>query len=102
MSYELTKTAENELTAILDFIADRDGPRRALHVYEQFEQAFEMLGQTPGAGAIRRDLTGDDVRWWSVYKFMVLYEPTATGVMVLRVIHGARDLESMFDSGLSY
>lgn len=45
MSYTLTETAESELDAILDYIADRDGPQRALHVYNRFEEAFTKLAR---------------------------------------------------------
>lgn len=98
MSYILTETAESDLDAILDYIADRDGPQRSLHVYERFEDAFIKLSQTPGMGATKRHLTGDAVRWWPVFKFLVLYEETGGGVIILRVVHGQRDLDALFGS----
>ncbi len=98
MSYVLTETAESELDAILDYIADRDGPQRALHVYNRFEEVFTKLGQTPGMGATRRHLTGETVRWWPVFKFLVLYETDDAGVIILRVVHGQRDLDALFGS----
>ena len=98
MSYTLTETAESELDAILDYIAERDGPQRALHVFNRFEEAFTKLGNTPGIGATRRHLTGDMVRWWPVFKFLVAYEADDAGIIILRIVHGARDLDTLFDS----
>ncbi len=31
-------------------------------------------------------------------KYLVLYRPISEGIEVLRVIHGARDIESLFNS----
>ncbi|NOX59406.1 MAG: type II toxin-antitoxin system RelE/ParE family toxin [Planctomycetes bacterium] len=98
MSYTVTETAEGELDAILDYIADRDGLERALRVYNRFEEAFAKLSQTPGMGATRRHLTGDLVRWWPVFKFLVVYEADDAGITILRIVHGARYLEALFDS----
>lgn len=91
--YALTETAEEELAGILRYIADRDGTKRALRVQAKFVAAFETLAGTPGIGFKRPHLTGDRVRWHTVFRFVVIYDPESSPIMILRVLHGMRDLE---------
>ena len=93
--YQLTETAEGELEEILLYVAAQDGVKRALHVHGKFARAFEHLTAMPGSGSKRRDLTGDRVRWWTVFKWVVIYDPEPSPITILRVIHGARDLDRM-------
>ena len=93
--YQLTETAEAELAEILLYVADRDGVERALYVHGRFVQAFELLAAQQGAGTTRPNLTGEHVRWWFVFKWVVIYDPESSPISILRVIHGARDLERL-------
>ena len=38
------------------------------------------------------NLTGEQVRWWFVFKWAVIYDYENSPIRILRVIHGARDL----------
>jgi toxin ParE1/3/4 len=95
MSYRITPTAERDLRDILQYIVEHDGVDRALHVYEKFVEAFELLGSSPVAGRVRKDLTGTGVRWWTVFKFVIVYDAERSPVEVLRVLHGMRDLGAL-------
>jgi plasmid stabilization system protein ParE len=94
--YTLTQSAEADLDDVLGFIAERDPHRRALHVYEQFVEAFEQLASFPGMGVRKPQLTDDAIRWWPVFQFLVVYDAERTPIDILRVIHGARDLARLF------
>lgn len=94
--YRLTESAEADLDDILGFIAGRDGISRALHVYEAFVAAFERLADSPGIGTPKPHLTDDPVRWWPVFRFLVVYDAEREPIDILRVIHGARDLTRLF------
>ena len=98
VGYQLTKTAENELEVILNRIAEKDGVRRALHVHGEFVEAFEMLAFQPGSGTTRPRLSGEQVRWWPVFKWLVIYDPSSSPISILRVIHGARELDRLLDA----
>lgn len=88
--------AEVELEDVLGFVADHDGVQRALHVHGKFVEAFELLAFQPGSGTTRPKLTGQRVRWWPVFKWIVIYDPTSSPISILRVIHGARELDRLF------
>ena len=98
MSYLLTETAIADLDEILLYIADRDGLDRALYVHQKFEEAFAALAATPLMGTVRSELTGAQQRWWfGVFNYAIIYRPMDDDVVILRVLHGARDLAAMFD-----
>ena len=91
--YRLTGAAEDDLSEILLYVAEHDGAGRALHVHAKFVEAFERLASTPGAGAKRPELTGDRARWWTVFRWIVFYDPETSPITILRVVHGARELD---------
>lgn len=95
-TYELTEAAEDELLEILEDISDRDGVSRALHVHSKFLKAFELLAYQPGSGTRRPKLTGERVRWWPVFKWLVIYDPETSPLMILRVLYGGRELKKLF------
>lgn len=66
------------------------------------EMAFERLAETPGLGGFRkfdnRRLAG--LRSWRIGGFenwLVFYRVTDEAVEIVRVLHGARDLEAAFE-----
>lgn len=97
--YLLTETAEEDLEEILGYIAESDGKARAIHVLQNLVDAFERLTASPGMGYRRVQLTGPKLRWWPVSGFLVIYDPQADPLVVMRIVHGARDLDRLFGSG---
>jgi antitoxin ParD1/3/4/toxin ParE1/3/4 len=97
--YLLTETAEDELEEIVLFVAEESGKGRAEHVLGHFVDAFDNLASTPRIGHRKRSLTGDTLRWWPVFRFLILYDPEAEPLLVLRILHGARDLDRIFRRG---
>jgi len=81
-------------------IAERN-PRAAIRFTRAVRATEEILLAAPGIGT-RRDygnpaFTG--MRWHSVRgfrKYLVFYIPRTDGIEVVRVLHGARDLEALF------
>ena len=55
-----------------------------------------LVAFQPGSGTTRPKLTGQRVRWWPVFKWIVIYDPTSSPISILRVIHGARELDRLF------
>jgi toxin ParE1/3/4 len=65
------------------------------------EETFRFLSHNPEAGELCRfrDPRAQSVRAWRVHGFrnhVVLYRPSENGVNILRVLHGARDVDSLF------
>ena len=98
-TWVLSPVAESELAEILDYFADQGGSRRVVeNVLADFVKAFEELAAAPGIGFRRTQLTSQNVRWWPVHRYLVVYDPQAIPLRVLRVLHGARDLRHLFEA----
>lgn len=96
-TWVLSPLAETELADILLEIAERSGSRHVAEgVLDDFLEAFDNLVATPGIGFRRPELTGQEVRWWRVHSYLVVYDPNANPLRIVRVIHGARDLGRLF------
>ncbi len=80
-----------DLNAITQYIEERESERAALRVESRLFDAFEMLAHLPQVGHRRRDLKQRELRFYRVYRYMIVFrrEPD---VVVLRVLHGARDM----------
>jgi toxin ParE1/3/4 len=78
--------------------ASVDVARRFLHAANV---SFQVLAKMPELGAQRnfRNPRFSSVRAWPVKgfeRYLIFYRPLTDGVEILRVIHGARDIESLF------
>lgn len=93
--YTLTASAEADILEILQFIASRDGVDRAFHVHDKLVEAFEALAASPEIGTRKPHLTDSTVRWWPVFRFLVMYNAERSPIDVLRVVHSARDLPGL-------
>ena len=93
--------AKRDLTDHFVFLGENasvDVARRFLHACNV---SFQALAQMPELGAQRsfRDPRFSSVRVWPVQAFeryLTVYRPLPDGVEILRVIHGARDIERLF------
>ena len=89
--FRLARAAERDLEDITEFIA-RDSVDAAVRVLDKLERAFLELAEMPGIGHRREDLTPEDFRFWSVYDYLIVYDPSADPLAVVRVLHGRRDV----------
>jgi plasmid stabilization system protein ParE len=81
--YWLTPNAQENVDAICAFIAD-DSVNAALRVWGSLEQAFEQLAETPEVGHRREDLTNRPVKFWSVFSYLIVYDPTSVPRLIFR------------------
>jgi toxin ParE1/3/4 len=72
------------------------GATLARHVLRQIRTEMGFLAGTPGAGHARDDLTDKPVKFWPVFSYLIVYDPSAKPIGIARVLHGAMDLEKLF------
>ena len=89
----LSREAERDLDALFDWITIDSGVDRASAILRRIEDTLELLAATPRIGRVRHDLDGQP-RSFSVWPWVIFYEPLATGggVSVWRIVDGRRDL----------
>ena len=92
--YQLTETAQRHFNEIGAFVAE-DSVDAAVTIYDALEQAFEQLAEMPGMGHTRTDLTDLPLKFWSVFSYLVVYEPESDPLAIVAIIHGARDVEHL-------
>ena len=95
--------AREDVEAIAAYIM-RENLGAALRFVDAAEISFDFLATTPGAGPrIDPPIEGlPDLRFWPMSRFrsyLVIYVPIDTGVEVIRVLHGARDIANVLRSG---
>ena len=101
MSIVFLPHARSDLYEIGLYLSERD-----LAVSKRFNQAvdrtWEYLLDAPESGE-KRDYSNPEyanIRIWQVFGFpnhLIFYRGTETGITVVRVLHGARDYETMFN-----
>ena len=84
--------AEIDVATIWDFIAE-DSVRAADALIKRIEKAFDMLAETPLAGRVRDELM-PNLRSFPVGNYVIFYLPVSTGIEVVRVMHGRRDIDA--------
>ncbi len=91
----LTPAARDDIAEIWTFIAS-DNPVAADKLEEALFAAFEKITLMPDIGHWRRDLTDKPVRFFTVKgNYLVVYDPAAEPLQIIRVLHGARDAETL-------
>jgi toxin ParE1/3/4 len=89
-----TDRAEVDLVEILDYLARHS--RRAFQRFaDQLERAASQHARFPLMGRSFEHLL-PGMRRFLVGNYSVFYQPTPTGILILRVIHHARDLGTIF------
>lgn len=87
--------AERDLETIADYIG-ADNPTRALSFIRELRTLCGQLAQHPLAYRLRPEL-GEGIRSCAYGRYMIFFEIAADGVVIVRILHGARDLPAVFD-----
>jgi plasmid stabilization system protein ParE len=80
---------------IWQYIKKRAGLDMADRVETVIREKIVFLAGTPGAGHWRRDLTGEPVRFFSVYSYLIVYRPETRPLQVVAILHGHREVEQI-------
>jgi len=93
--------ALRDLDDLATFI-QRDNPQAAIRFLEAAEESFRLLARMPETGTLcefRNPKTaGFRVRTIKGFEnYLVFYRPIANGMEVVRVLHGARDIATIFE-----
>ena len=89
-----TQTAEKDVDEIWNYLYSKS-PQGAEKIIHQIEQKLFMLAKNPLSGRSRNDLA-IDLRSTPVGHYVIFYKPIKEGILVIRTLHGSRDIESFF------
>lgn len=98
---ELTKvikssTARRDLRHVGRYIAKESGNRHvAVSFLQRLDEHFALIATQPRMGRIRDDLQ-PGLRCQPFDSYLILYRPKGDGIEIARLLHAARDVESLF------
>jgi len=97
----LRPIAIRDLNEQMEYLAQRS-PRVAHRFYEAAEKAFAFLAELPHSGiqCEFQDYPVSELRMFRIRQFekiVVFFTPIENGIEVLRVLHSARDIQSIFE-----
>ena len=90
---ERSSQAEIDLIEIWLYIAS-DNTTAADKLLDQIDSICKMLAHSPHLGRLREELA-PGLRSFPVGDYLVFYRSTNTGIAVVRVLSGYRDLEKL-------
>jgi toxin ParE1/3/4 len=95
--FRLSHRAEADISNIRGYIAQDNATVADRFVGELFD-IFHLLGRDPKIGQQRTDLR-PNLRSFSHGNYVVFYQLASGCPEIIAVIHGARDIEGLFDRG---
>ena len=91
--FDLTEQAQTDILEIWCYIA-RDSPAAADRMVDRFTATYQRLAENPALG-VAQDQYRPGLRCFRVGSYLIFYQPTDAGILVIRVLHGARQLENL-------
>jgi toxin ParE1/3/4 len=88
----LQPRAKADLSEIWEFIADGTDDQADAFI-DLIDQKFQLPAQQAGLGR-RRDELAEGLRSFPVGRYVIFYLPIPGGVQIVRLLHGARDIEA--------
>ena len=91
--------ALTDLVETAEYIAE-DNIEAADRFFDSFESAVEAIRRTPKIGVVRLFDGAVEIRMWPIRGFersMIFYTVSADEIVILRVIHSARDYTRFID-----
>jgi len=93
---KITEPARLDLEEIWRYIAEAN-PKAANNLMDDLGNKFLLLADKPDLGRERQELMLN-LRAFPHKKYIVFYFPTEDGIEIFRVLHGSRDIETVFDN----
>lgn len=90
----ISPLAEQDLEAIGDFIA-QDNPHRAFTFIAELRNQCAKIAASPKAFRLRQEL-GENIRSFAYGNYVIFFQESQGTLCVVRVLHGAMDIENRF------
>jgi toxin ParE1/3/4 len=90
----ISPRASGDLTEIWSYIAD-DSAGNADAFIDKLYETMQLLSRQPGSGRHREELASG-IQSFPFGRYIIFYRAVTGGVEIVRVLHGARDIENIF------
>jgi Plasmid stabilization system protein len=86
----------------MDYLKSKADDETAIRYYHAVRSAFRKLSRQPRVGRPRLELRPAGIRSWRVdppfQDWLIFYQLTDEGLDIIRVKHGAMDIQSLFEN----
>jgi toxin ParE1/3/4 len=96
-AFLLSPEAERDLAIIKNYLLENAGVRLTRYVMGKLRAGIRLVAKNPELGHLRGDLTDDAVKFWSVFSYLIVYNPSRKPVEIVRVLHSKRDVEGILN-----
>jgi toxin ParE1/3/4 len=96
-AYELSAAARLDLMRIWNYLAENASVDIADNVLTDIEAAIKKLAKHPGLGHARSDLTVQELLFYPVHSYFLIYRPDSKPLQIARVLHSAQDVKRMLE-----
>src|SRR5258708_35380820 len=93
--YVLAPEAALDLVQIWRFIKKQSSVEIADRVESVIRDKIVFLATNPGAGHWRKNLTDEEVKFFPVYSYLIVYRPETTPLQIFSILHGPRAGEQL-------
>ena len=90
--FQLAEDAVLDIDAIWLYLLEKQGVETADRIVTELFKAFYKLAEVPNSGHRRADLTGRDVLFYTIFSYLVIYQPGSNPLQILGVLHGKRNV----------
>jgi plasmid stabilization system protein ParE len=98
--YILAPEAVLDLDEIWMYIRRKASSAMANRVEAVIRERIGSLAKNPRSGHWRRDLTGENDKFFTLYSYLVVYRPETKPIQVVAIVHGRRKLEQLLKDRL--
>ncbi|NHI03674.1 hypothetical protein DYY67_2350 [Candidatus Nitrosotalea sp. TS] len=98
MTLHLTDAAETDLAEIWGYIATEAGEPTATRYLDRITKTIDVARHSPLIGTTR-DQLGTGLRVTFHHPYAIYYQVTKRTLIVVRVLHGARDAAAIAEQG---
>ena len=98
-SFQLSNQAETDIVKIAKYIW-QDNPQSAIQFTEEVERICKLLSKMPEMGKRVEFIKSPEYYFFPAGKFknfLIFYQIEHVVIEVVRVLHGRRDIESLFE-----
>ena len=104
MTYRILPAADRDLDDQAGYLAAQASLELALRFYDAASATFAEIARMPGVGESwpSPDPRLANLRVWRIQGFekhLIFYRPAEGGIEVVRILHGARDIDRVLESG---
>jgi toxin ParE1/3/4 len=90
--YILSPRALQNLVGIWNYIAEQSNVLAADRAESAIRKRMAFLAEYPGAGHRREDLTNENVRFFPVSSYLIVYSADTKPLQIASIIHAGRDV----------